>query len=475
MHLNRPALHETRLADAIRVVRQRVMANRWLEVWLWSCNWILAVLIVAVATVRSMRGPLLAGVAVVGLAALATAIGVWYRRPSAYGIAQRLDSASRLGDRVSTAVYFWVAEEPSEVMLRQRDDALTHLARVQPGEMFPVRLPAKIWRGGALVAVLAALCAYHSVYGPPISRLAARATQSRTLATVLSPLTRAIEFARAEKQELADLVASNDKDRKATETQKPLNLPSTGDPTGAAKETAKPGANLDMAQALNMANAGGAMQNQAAPNMAQANPNQQGTGAPANSQTASATDQQGNQSPSSGQQSLGQRALQAIENLMNSAFSNQQQNGSQSPPNASQVNNTGTTAMQAMSGSSQMLSAPNQAAQGQTSNSQGSQNQTTPNPGKHTGAGNGTSPWQPREDKDPGLAGNTAKERVELQTTGFRGPPGKDRADVAPGTAQIPLQDVAPQTVTTVNGAGQDSVPPRYRQYVQDYFQHSEK
>lgn len=59
--------------------------------------------------------------------------------------------------------------------------------------------------------------------------------------------------------------------------------------------------------------------------------------------------------------------------------------------------------------------------------------------------------------------------------TGYRGAPSKERADVAPGTAQIPLQDVTPQTVTTVNGAGQDSVPPRYRQYVQDYFQHSEK
>jgi hypothetical protein len=98
-----------------------------------------------------------------------------------------------------------------------------------------------------------------------------------------------------------------------------------------------------------------------------------------------------------------------------------------------------------------------------------------PSPGKHTGAGNGTSPWQPRANNDPQLAGNTAKEHIELQSTGFRGPPGKDRADVAPGTAQIPMQDVAPQTVTTVNGAGQDSVPPRYRQYVQDYFQHSEK
>jgi hypothetical protein len=133
------------------------------------------------------------------------------------------------------------------------------------------------------------------------------------------------------------------------------------------------------------------------------------------------------------------------------------------------------TGAQAMNGASQAATSPNQAAQGQTANSQNAQNPGMPNAGKHTGAGNGNSPWQQRADRDPQLAGNTAKEHVELQATGFRGPPGEDRADVGAGEAQIPLQNVAPQTVTTVNGAGQDSVPPRYRQYVQDYFQHGGK
>ena len=219
------------------------------------------------------------------------------------------------------------------------------------------------------------------------------------------------------------------------------------------------------------ANGNGAAQGQLAKNALAS----QQAGTPANAQSA-ASDQQTSQASGQGQQSLGQKALQALENLMSSALSGKQNDAqSQSAQNAAQTPNAGATSMQSMAGSAQMASSPNQAAQGQTSNSQGAQTQTTPTPGKHTGAGNGTSPWQPRDEKDAQLAGNVAKEHVELQTTGYRGPPGKERSDVAPGTAQIPLQNVSPQTVTTVNGAGQDSVPPRYRQYVQDYFQRSGK
>src|SRR5215831_7281230 len=106
---------QTGLAEAIRVVRQRVVANRWIRLWLVCCNWIVVALIVAVAVLRSMRGPLLAGAAVVVVAAIATGVAAWYARPSAYDAAQRLDHKSRLGDRVSTAVYFWTANDPSEL------------------------------------------------------------------------------------------------------------------------------------------------------------------------------------------------------------------------------------------------------------------------------------------------------------------------------------------------------------------------
>ncbi len=457
------------LAQAIAIARTRIVANRWLRLWLVCCNWTIAAVLIAVALMHSMRGPLFMALALVVLSAVATALVAWYTKPSEYGIAQKLDYESRLGDRISTAIHFWNAPETSDLILLQRDDALAQLSKVRPRKLFPLQAPPQTWRTWALLGALAAVCAFHSVYGPPVIRLRQKAMQSRTLAAILSPLTRAMEMARAEKKQLADLVAGSDKDRQANETQKPTDLPPGVQPTASAQANAN-AAQLNMSQAQQLANVNSSGRNPATQG-AQQGPQQGGT--PSNSQSAS-SEQQGGQLASNGQQSLGQRALQALENLMSSALSGQQ-NGSPSPQNASQPPNAGTTSTQATAGSAQIAASPNQAAQGQTSNSQGAQTQTKPTPGKHTGAGNGTSPWQPREDADPQLAGNMAKEHVQLQTTGFRGPPGKERADVAPGTAQIPLQDLTPQKVTTVNGAGQDSVPPQYRQYVENYFQHSGK
>jgi hypothetical protein len=388
-------------------------------------------------------------------------------------LAQELDQHSHLGDRISTAVHFWDASGASEMVLRQRGDALQRLDGVHPKELFPLRLPPKAWRTGALALAVIALCAYHAAYGPPIPQLKESVLRSHALATLTAPLSRALELARSEKKELADLVGSNDRESKASAAQKPLDMPAPGQPTDAAKVTnANPPA-VDLGQALQMSDASDALQAKLGSPM---QPGQAPGGqASAGAQGAAATDEKASQSGAAGQQSMAQRALQALENLMSSAMSGDQNNSQSTPPSASQSTMAGATGMQAMSGSSQPASSPNQASQGQSSNSQGSQNPAQPMSGKHTGAGNGTTPWQPRTDKDPQLAGNTAKEHVELQTTGFRGAPGKDRADVAPGTAQIPMQDVTLKTVTTVNGAGQDSVPPRYRQYVQDYFQHSEK
>jgi hypothetical protein len=457
----------TGLAEAIGVARKRIVANRWLRRWLVCCNGTLLAALLAVGLMRSMRAPLLAALAVVALCALGAAIAAWCTKPSEYGIAQQIDYESHLGDRISTAIHFWNAATPNDLILLQRNDALAHLSQVHPRELFPLQAPPKIWRTWAVIGALAAMCVFHSVYGPPILRLKQKAMQSHTLAAIFSPLTRAMEIARAEKKQMADLVAGSDKDRQANETQKSAELPPGAQPTASAQANAN-AANLNMTQAQRMANANPSSQNPAAQGSQQG---QQG-GTPANRQSAS--EQQGGQMAANGQESLGRRALQALKNLMSGALSGQQ-NGAPSPQNASQPPNAGTTSTQAMAGSSQIAATPSQAAQGQTSNSQGAQTQTQQTPGKHTGAGNGSSPWQPREDTDPQLAGNTAKEHVELQTTGYRGPPGKERADVAPGTAQIPLQDLSPQKVTTVNGAGQDSVPPQYRQYVENYFQHSGK
>jgi hypothetical protein len=465
-------IRDSVLVDAVGVVRRRVVANRWLGLWLLCCNGMLAAMLIALALVHSMRAPLIAGAAVIFLGAIATGIAAWQTRPSVYGLAQRLDQASHLGDRVSTAVHFWSEPRPDEIILRQRGDALAHLAKVQPTELFPIHLPAKMWRTWALLAALAALIAYHAAFGPPIPQLKEKAAQSSALATLVSPLTRALELARAEKKELASLIASNDKEKEATEAQKPLELPPTGQPTDAAQMNAN-ASTFDMAQAMQAPSVNGMPQSKSA-NPLQGQPGQPTT-SPSNSQSSDASaGEPGEEASAQNQQSLAQRAMQAMQNLMNGAMAGQQQGNSQQQ-NSSQQSPEAATGMQSMSGAAQASNSPNQGAQGQSSNSQNSQNPAQNGPGKHTGAGNGTSPWQPHANGDPQLAGNMSKEHVELQTTGFRGAPGKDRSDVGAGTAQVPMQNVAPQTVTTVNGAGQDSVPPRYRQYVQDYFQHGEK
>lgn len=470
-----PDIQGNNLTDAIRVARFRLLVNRWIGLWLVCLNCILAFLIVALAALNGARLPIIIAISATFLTALACAIAVWLLRPAPYDVAQRLDSASRLGDRLSTAIYFWATPAPSGVILAQRKDALAYLSRVQPRELFPLRTPSKWWHTALLFAGFGAAYAYHSAYGPAIPRLSEKAAQSHAIAAALAPVSRVIDVVRGEKKEFADLLASSDRDRQAaTEEQKPFSLPTQGDPDAAAKATTKNPA-LDMVQNLQLPNSssGSMMQSPNSP----VQPGQQAA-VPSNQQSGTATDQQqaSQQLGQSGQQFLAEKAMQALSSLMGgSSGNNQQSNTSAPPPSLNAAPNAGATSTQSNSGNSQAASAAAQAAQGQTSNSQNSQNQSLQNSGKHTGAGNGASPWQPKDAQDPQLAGNTAKQHMQLQTTGYRGEPGKERSDVAPGTAQIPLQSVAPQTVTTINGAGQDTVPSRYRQYVQDYFQHGGK
>jgi hypothetical protein len=87
-----------------------------------------------------------------------------------------------------------------------------------------------------------------------------------------------------------------------------------------------------------------------------------------------------------------------------------------------------------------------------------------------SGSGSATQAWQPQANRDKLSLANMTPEHVPLESNGFTGPPGTDRANVAGGTAQVPLENMAPPAVAAVNGAGQDTVPTRYRQYVRDYF-----
>jgi len=121
-------------------------------------------------------------------------------------------------------------------------------------------------------------------------------------------------------------------------------------------------------------------------------------------------------------------------------------------------------------GGPQSSAAAGQPSKGPPEKGDGLDISTSNSHGQLSGVGNATEAWQLQPGKDKLLQSTLTPEHVALQSNGFKGPPGKDRADVGAGTAQVPLQDVAPPAVATVNGAGQDTVPARYQQYVRDYF-----
>ena len=130
------------------------MVNRWLQQWITACNWILGALIILAAMLRFLRAPLVAGGIAIALAAAVAAVRVRYLRPSAYETAQRLDIESRQSDRIATAVYFWSAADPSPMLLRQREDTVGRVAKLDPESFFPIRMPAKMQWTAGLVADL---------------------------------------------------------------------------------------------------------------------------------------------------------------------------------------------------------------------------------------------------------------------------------------------------------------------------------
>jgi hypothetical protein len=60
-------------------------------------------------------------------------------------------------------------------------------------------------------------------------------------------------------------------------------------------------------------------------------------------------------------------------------------------------------------------------------------------------------------------------DRVALQSTSYKNQP-STRANVETGTAQMPIGSASPEGSAVVNGAEQEDVPVRYRQYLQNYF-----
>ena len=457
------------------------MVNRWLRQWVAWCNWVLATLIVLAATLRFLRVPLIAGVAAIVAAGLLAYLKTWYQRPSPYEAAQRFDAESSQSDRVSTAVHFWATPEPSAMILQQREDALSHAAKVDPEALFPLKAPRRLaWTGG-LALGFALLCVYHANFGAPLPALKARVAESKTLASLLSPISRMIESVNAETAKSSPTSPDSER-RDAGEARKPPEMPGSDAAKAAANLLAKQqeeerNAESGQGPPKGVMTPSGERQNAQVGKSNAQDPNNQGTRADGSAQNASDNrnnDRDHNNEASNSSNSgnkltqMAQRAIQALENMMQDALGKQaNNNGPNNTPTSPQAKSDDS---KGAPGGPQSSEAAAQPGKGPPEKGDGVDISTSNSHSQLSGVGNATQNWQLQPLKDKLLQSTLTPEHVALQSNGLKGPPGKDRADVGAGTAQVPLQNVAPPSVATVNGAGQDTVPARYQQYVRDYF-----
>jgi hypothetical protein len=423
------------LAEAIRQVRWRIVFDRWLRQWVTACNWIFVALIILAALLRFLRVPLVGGGIAVAGAALIVGLRAWYLRPSPYEAAQRLDAESRENDRISTAVHFWGLANPSAMILQQREDAVGRAAKLDAESFFPVRVPSKWQLTAALMVAFAALCAYHVSYGPPLLALKEKLMQSRALAQVLAPLARMLESAKMDLAQAANVRDTDAMKQEATERPGMPGLQPTADPMRSPSASSNP---------------------QKSDTSAENQPDQSGSSSSSESKLAS----------------LAHEAIQALQGLAQNAAGKQ----SSSPPPDQSPPPPGSNDANSTPGTGQANEALSGAPTGTPGSGHGPEVTTSASHGQVSAAGNSTPPWELQPNKSRLNPANLSTEHVPLESSGFRGPPSKERADVGGGTAaQVPLQNVTPTAVATVNGAGQDTVPARYRQYVRDYFESGKK
>jgi hypothetical protein len=471
-----PELHD--LIDAIEVVRRRTLTNAFLGNWLVWLGWILVGLIVAAAFSRRLAPPLIWAATFLGVGALVAAVRAWWTKPSPYFLAYKLDSASGLYDRLSTALYFGTVQNPDLMTLRQRRDAADRLKRLDPSALFPIHMPAFASRTLVLAVIAAGLFAYRVHYSPPILALVRKAAGSNVQKAVFSPLT-------AMKKELLSLVNrdSTDVQQAAADAEavpgladaKNADAQSLDDKNGMAPDgdldgdsdsenPGQPGEPGDPQQG----DAGSQGQGQDASQAADAPQQQQQQSDPNQPQSASENGERGTgeQQSADGQQSASNSVLQALKNLVKNMAGQQSNSAGESggqPSSAGSSQQGGNSPGQGAKSDSQKDASD----QKDSSSSSGSQK-----PGG--GAGNGSMPVPKQPAKAAPLrAGNMVPDRVDLDSNNFR-QQGRIRTTAAPGEAQVPMRDIKPQPTAAIKGAEQENIPERYRLYVQRYFERTD-
>ena len=449
------------LTGTLDAIRRKIVTSTLLQTCTEWLVWLaFGLILVAVASTKLAAAVIfIAGLAAVGAACIA--IWTWRNRPSHYEIARRLDSASGLQDRLSTAIFLG-GQDTGGLAGEQRKDALARLAKVDPRGMFPVEWPRNIKRAAAVVLVAAGLFVYRMDHQPPLVSLLQSTARSQLVQSILAPLAQALE---KDLQRTMAMVTM--KPDAANDETKRGDAASNSDDLWKADDKA-----ADAADQKNIADAADQRQDQMQP------PGDQ-QGAPSgemrqdsNSQSQENKDEsdsadgkpqdQSEQSGPEGRQSVGQSLMQALKNMV-SKSPNQQSNSrpDQQPPNGQG---------DPQSGNSQQPGAQESDKRGDSKGTSDSKQKSTQTASEGAGSQQGSKELRKDQETHPV---NAVPDRVALEAGGFKD---QTRMKVAPdtGTARLAVRDASPQQEAATNGAEQENIPARYRLYVQRYFEHAD-
>lgn len=452
------------LVETLRSTRTRILANALLS----SCTRWLVWLLVALIGVASISTRLAGAVIFIAVAA---AIGVasilawtWRNRPSRYETARRLDAAAGLKDRISTAVFLGSAEDREGMIGEQRRDALARAGKIDAPSLFPLRMPGNYRSAFALVLLASALFAYRVHHRPPLLAFLQNTARSQLVQSILSPVAHAMEKdlqramalltkpdAAGEETQRADS-ASNTEDLWKANDEKSANA---DDPKNQA-DAGEGDRQQDQMQAGNQAgdSNGDARQDDS---YSQSQEGKNGT-----ENSSDKAGEQSEQQGPEGRQSLGQSLMQALKNMMSNSPNQQSNNrAGQQPPNGQ-----GTP----QSGNSRQPGATDSDKKGESRGNSDAKQKATQTASEGAGSQQGTKELRKDQETHPV---NGVPDRVALEASGFKDDT-RMKVPTETGTAQLGVQNVAPQQDAVVNGAEQENIPARYRFYVQRYFEHAD-
>ncbi len=457
-----PELHG--LIDTLQDQRKKILANVVVAGWVSWDTWILCGLLIVLAiSVRLALGTILAlALSILGAAFIIA--WAWRARISTYQTAQRLDTAADLQDRTSTAIYLGDLHDPVEMIARQRKDALSRLAKLDLSKLFPLQIPKTARRGAALLLAVVLLFAYRMHHRPPVVALLQTMARSPLVQSIIAPLVNALEkdleraaaLVTAKPDSLADQSipamadansdlwqSGNDKAGDAKDAQQDSLDASAGD---MPDDQTQPGdQNQQSSDSRQLENS--ADQSQDAGN----------SGDTSSDQAQKQSDSRGSQKPG---ESLSQSLMQALKNMMSKSPS-QQNNRDNKAPNSDGAPQSGNSNQSGNNDSDKKGDSHG------TSDARDKQSQSA-----SSGAGSqpGLKELRPNQNARQVQA---IPDRVALEASGFKEQT-RMRVDTETGTSQLALRDQQSQSEAIINGAEEENIPPRYRLYVQRYFEHAD-